>query len=95
MEQQYQIGQLPVHLSIKSHVLLGFSVSARGLYSGLMRGVNRFCASILLLNYKPSSALTHNYPSIDTQPSSGMRATVQVQDPVGCLCHSHLYSLRQ
>jgi hypothetical protein len=95
MEQQYRVGRTLGHLSIKSSALLGVVVSARGPQSSLLRRAGRSCAPILLANPQFSSALTHNYPLIDTQPLQAVRATDQVQYLVGMVSSFLPHSLRQ
>jgi hypothetical protein len=95
MEQQYRVGRTLGHLSIKSSALLGFAVPARGPQSGLLSRAGRSCAAILSAKFQLSSALAHNYPSIDTQPLQAARATDQVQYLVGMVSSFLPHSLRQ
>lgn len=95
MEQQYRVGRTSVHLGTKSSALLGLAVSARGPQSGLLSRAGRSCPAILLAKFPLSSALTHNYPLIDTQPLQAVRATDQVQYLVGMVSSFLPHSLRQ
>ncbi len=91
MEQRYRVGRTLGHLSIKSGALLGFAVSA----SGLLGRAGRSCPAILLAKFQLSSALTHNYPLIDTPPLQAVRAADQVQYLVGMVSSFLPHSLRQ
>jgi hypothetical protein len=95
MEQRYRVGRTLGHLSIKSYALLGFVVSARGPQSGLLGRAGSNCAAILLAKLQLSSALTHNYPLIDTPPLQAAHATDQVQYLVGMVSSFLPHSLRQ
>jgi hypothetical protein len=95
MEQQYRVGRTLGHLSIKSYALLRFVVPARSPQSGRLSRTGRSFAPILLAKFQLSSALTHNYPLIDTPPLQAVRATDQVQYLVGRVSSFLPHSLRQ